>query len=203
MRLSEHTYRTIASIRGPLIFVNRVISARIGETVKVLFPDERRMDGEVLKIDGETVLIQLYGETRGLDVKTSSVVFTETVKKAPLSLDVVGRVLNGSFQPRDGLPLYIPEKWSAITAAPINPSARARPQEFIETGFSCLDGLTTLVKGQKLPVFSCAGLPSKELVAGILKNARLAEKGKKFVIVFAALGLTFREYSFYMGVLET
>jgi V/A-type H+/Na+-transporting ATPase subunit B len=203
MHLAEHTYRTIATIRGPLIFVNRVISARIGETVKVLFPDGRRMEGEVLKIDGETVLIQLYGETRGLDVKTSSVVFAETVKKAPLSLDVVGRVLNGSFQPRDGLPLYVPEKWATITGAPMNPSARARPEEFIETGFSCLDGLTTLVKGQKLPVFSCAGLPSKELVAGILKNARLAEKGKKFVIVFAALGLTFREYSFYMGVLET
>ncbi len=212
MRLSEHIYRTILSVGGPLLFVDRVFSARIGEVVQIIYPDGRRMEGEVLKIDGQTVLVQVYGETRGLDVDASSVVFTETVRTAALSPEIIGRVFNGSFQPVDGMPLFIPEKRSPITGSPINPSARARPEEFIETGFSCIDGLNTLVKGQKLPVFSCAGLPSKEMVAQILKDARLAEipsgpplaKGGRggFTVVFAALGLTFREYSFYMKVLR-
>jgi V/A-type H+-transporting ATPase subunit B len=174
MRLSEHIYRSISSIRGPLLLVEKVFSARIGEVVRVLFPDDRSMDGEVLKIDGKTVLIQVYGDTRGLDVGNSSVVFTDSVKKAPLSIDIIGRVFNGSYLPIDGAPMFIPEKLEPVTGFPINPSARARPEEFIETGFSCIDGLNTLVKGQKLPIFSCAGLPSKEVAAGILKNSRLA-----------------------------
>jgi V/A-type H+-transporting ATPase subunit B len=202
MRLSEHIYRTISSIGGPLVFVDKVFSARIGEVVTIVYPDNRRMDGEVLKIDGETVLIQVYGDTRGLDVEASSVIFSETVKLAPLSPDVIGRTFNGSFLPMDGMPLFIPEKQAPITGFPINPSARARPEEFIETGFSCIDGLNTLVKGQKLPIFSAAGLPSKEMAAGILRNARLADEARRFVVVFAALGLTFREYSFYRTVLQ-
>jgi V/A-type H+-transporting ATPase subunit B len=202
MRFSEHIYRTISSVRSSLVFVERVFNARIGEVVGIIYPDGRRMDGEILKIDGQTVLIQVYGETRGIDVGATSIVFTETVKMAPLALEVVGRVFNGSYLPLDGLPMFIPEKRALITGFPINPSARARPEEFIETGFSCIDGLNTLVKGQKLPIFSCAGLPSKEMAAGILKNARLAEKEKRFVVVFAALGLTFREYSFYVSVLQ-
>lgn len=202
MRLSEHIYRTISSVGGPLVFVDRVFNARIGEVVGIIYPDGRRRDGEILKIDGQTVLIQVYGETRGLDVGATSIVFTETVKTAPLSLEIVGRAFNGSYLPMDGLPMFIPEKRAPITGFPINPSARARPEEFIETGYSCIDGLNTLVKGQKLPIFSCAGLPSKEMAAGILKNARLAEKEKRFAVVFAALGLTFREYSFYLNVLQ-
>lgn len=202
MRLSEHIYRTISSIRGPLLFVEKVFSARIGEVVRIIYPDGRSMDGEVLKIDGDVVLIQAYGETRGLDVGKSSVIFTDSVKKAPLSIDIIGRVFNGSFMPIDGMPMFIPEKLAPVTGFPINPSARARPEEFIETGFSCIDGLNTLVKGQKLPIFSCAGLPSKEVAAGILKNSRLAGEKRGFVVIFVALGLTYHDYSFYMKVLE-
>jgi V/A-type H+-transporting ATPase subunit B len=228
MRLSEHIYRTISSIRGPLMFVEGVFSARVGEVVGVVYPDGKEMEGEVLKIDKDSVLIQVYGETRGLDVSNSSVVFSDAVKKAPLSPDIIGRVFSGSFQPLDGAPMFIPEKWSPVSGFPINPSARARPEEFIETGFSCIDGLNTLVKGQKLPIFSCAGLPSKELAAGILKNAKTVRlrhpelsSGSKempetfryrdigassqtegFVVVFVAVGLTFHEYSFYTRVLE-
>lgn len=174
----------------------------MGEAVRIIYPDGRQMDGEILKIEGRTVLIQVFGETRGIDIGSTKVVFTETVKTAPLSSEIIGRIFNGSCNPIDGLPLFIPEKRAPITGFPINPSARARPEEFIETGFSCIDGLNTLVKGQKLPIFSCAGLPSKEMAAGILRNARLKEPGKAFVVVFAALGLTFREYSFYLDVLN-
>ncbi len=202
MRLLEHIYRTISSIRGPLLLVENVFSARMGEVVRILSPDNREMDGEVLKIEGDTVLIQVYGETRGLDIENSSVVFTDSIKKASLSLDIIGRIFNGSSIPIDNLPMFIPEKLAPVTGFPMNPSARARPEEFIETGFSSIDGLNTLVKGQKLPIFSCAGLPSKELAAGILKNAALKGEKDKFVVVFVAIGLTYHEYSFYRSILE-
>jgi len=202
MRLSEYIYSTISSIRGPLLFVEKVFSARVGEVVRIRFPEGKEMEGEVLKIDGDTVLIQAYGETRGLDIGNSSVVFTDSVKRAPLSLDVIGRVFSGSYTPIDGAPMFVPEKWVPVTGYPINPASRARPEEFIETGFSPIDGLNTLVKGQKLPIFSSAGLPSKELAAAILKNSRLGSETGGFVVVFVAVGLTYYEYSFYTRVLE-
>jgi V/A-type H+-transporting ATPase subunit B len=209
MRLSEHIYTSISSIRGPLLFVEGVFSARVGEVVKVVFPGGEEMEGEVLKISGDSVLVQVYGETRGLDIGHSSVVFSDAVKKAPLSPDLIGRVFSGSFRPKDGMPMFVPEKWMPVTGYPMNPASRARPEEFIETGFSCIDGLNTLVKGQKLPIFSCAGLPSKELAAGILKNARSTSRGDEghgaaegFVVVFVAVGLTFHEYSFYKDTLD-
>jgi len=204
MRLSEHSYRTVASVAGPLLFVEGVLAARAGEHVRVRYPDGREADGEVLEIREGTVLIEVYGDPHGLDIENTTVVMTDSVKRAPLSPDVIGRVFDGSFRPADGRPMFVPEKWAPITGFPINPASRARPLEFIETGYSAIDGLNSLVKGQKLPIFSCPGLPSKELAAGILRGARLAEAGggaKEFVVVFAALGLTFHEYSFYMRVL--
>lgn len=214
MRFSEHRYKTISSIAGPLLFVQGIFSARIGEVVKVLTPDNRQIDGEVLQITGDTALIEVFAETRGLDIEKTSVVFTDSVRKAPLSPEIIGRVFNGSFAPVDGLPMFIPEKRAPITGLPMNPTARARPEEFIETGLSVIDGLNTLVKGQKLPVFSCSGLPSKEVVAAILRNARVISDpaiphgdkttaaGGDFIVIFAALGLTFREYSYYMNTLR-
>ncbi len=202
MRLSEHTYRTIRTIAGPLLFVEQVQSARIGEVVRVVLPDGRLTDGEVLEIDGRTVLVEVYGTTQGLDIEQTTVTFTDAIKKVPLSPDIIGRVFNGSFEPLDGAPLFIPERWMPLTGAPLNPVARARPADFIETGVTAIDGLNTLVRGQKLPIFSCAGLPSKEVVAFILRNARLARADRTFVVVFAALGLTFHEYSFYQAVLD-
>ena len=202
MRLSEHIYRTISTVAGPLLFVQNVQAARIGEVVTIHDPDGGHREGEVLELDGDTALIEVYGGTRGLDIERTSVSFTDAIKKVPLSPDIVGRIFDGSFGPRDGLPMFIPEKWTPIIGAPINPAARARPQDFIETGLSAIDGLNTLVRGQKLPVFSCAGLPSKEVVAFILRNARLADSDRKFIVVFAALGLTFHEYSFYLKTLE-
>ncbi len=207
MRLSEHTFSTMSSIQGPLLFVEKVMEVRMGEVVTIIFPDGDTMEGEVLKIEGTTVLIQIFGESRGLDMDNSQVVFTDAIKQAPLSLDMLDRVFNGSFQPIDNAPMFLPDKWVPVSGFPMNPAARARPEEFIETGFSTIDGLNTLVKGQKLPIFSCAGLPSKEMAAGVLKNARLAagassRMGEGFIVVFVALGLTFHEYSFYRRTLE-
>ena len=137
-------------------------------------PTVRHLEAEVLEIEGDTVLVEVYGGTQGIEIQRTTVSFSDAIKKVPLSADIVGRVFNGSFQPKDGALMFIPEKWKPITGAPINPAARARPEDFIETGFSPIDGLNTLVRGQKLPVFSAAGLPSKEVVASILKNSRLA-----------------------------
>ncbi|HEY6893782.1 MAG TPA: hypothetical protein VI258_06425, partial [Rhodanobacteraceae bacterium] len=204
MRLSEHRYSTIATVQGPLVFVDRVVEARMGETVSIAFPDGHVADGEVLKIDADTVLIQLVGDSRGLDVERSSVVFTDIVKRAPLSLDALNRVFGGSFQPIDGLPMFVPERWAPISGVPLNPTARARPEEPIETGFSTIDGLNTLVRGQKLPIFSTAGLPSKEIAASIVEHARTGTSGSAgaFVVVFVALGLSYHEYAFYRDSLE-
>ncbi|MBW6521328.1 MAG: V-type ATP synthase subunit B [Desulfoarculaceae bacterium] len=203
MRLAEHRYKTISSIRSQLLMVEQVAAVRLGEVVRVVGPDGRSQEGEVLLIDGHTVLIQIFGECRGLDLRESTVIFTDAIKQAPLSLHMLNRVFNGSFLPLDGLPTPLPEKWVPVAGVPINPTSRARPEEFIETGFSAIDGLNTLVKGQKLPIFSCAGLPAKEIAAAILKNCTMTGtgQGRKQAVVFVALGLSHYEYSFYMETL--
>ena len=206
MRLSRHSYSTLRSIQGPLVFVEKVLEARMGEVVTIVFPDGRETEGEVLRIERDTVLIQVVGDSRGLDMDRTRVVFTDAVKRAPLSLAALNRVFSGSFRPLDGLPMFVPDRWVPVAGLPMNPVARARPQEMIETGFSTIDGLNTLVKGQKLPIFSCAGLPSREVAAGILEHARSAAATSgamaQSVVVFVALGLAHHEYAYYRQTLE-
>ncbi|MFO1392325.1 MAG: V-type ATP synthase subunit B [Steroidobacteraceae bacterium] len=206
MRLSQHSYGTLQSIQGPLVFVDAVLESRMGEVVTIAFPDGHEAEGEVLRIDGDTVLIQVIGDSRGLDLDHSRVVFTDVVKRAPLSLAVLNRSFGGSFQPIDDLPMFLPEKWAPVAGFPLNPTARERPQEMIETGLSCIDGLNTLVKGQKLPIFSCAGLPAGEIAARILQQAQTsgagAQASARSTVVFVALGLTYHEYAFYRRTLE-
>ncbi len=202
MRLAEHKYRTTSRIAGQLLHVESVHSARIGEVVRVTGSDKTELEGEILEVKKGSVLIQIFGETRGLNLKNAEIIFTDTIRQVPLSRDILGRRFNGSFRPIDGLPMFIASEWRPARGYPVNPVCRLRPEEFIETGISAIDGLNTLVKGQKLPVFSCAGLPAKELVAQILKHAQLRESSKSFAVIFVALGLTFQEYSFYLDALE-
>jgi V/A-type H+-transporting ATPase subunit B len=202
MRLAEHKYRTTSRIAGQLLNVENVHAARIGEVVKVIGPHDNIIEGEILEIVNGNILIQLFGETRGLNTQNMEILFTDTIRQVPLSGDILGRRFNGSFEPLDGLPMFYASELRPARGYPINPVARLRPEEFIETGISTIDGLNTLVKGQKLPIFSCAGLPAKELVAQILQNARLRESSKKFAVIFVALGLTFHEYSFYLEALQ-
>jgi len=201
MRLAEHRYQTVCAVRGPLLFLERVFSARLGELVSIRAPDGRQLEGEVLKVSTDQVLVQVFGGTHGLDTRQTTVTFYDAVKRAPLGAACLGRVFDGSFRPRDGLPMYIPERWTPVLGQPINPVARAHPEEFIETGFSTIDGLNTLVKGQKLPVFTCAGLPARELTDQLLRQARLPD-GRPFVLVFVAIGLTHFEYQYYRRTLE-
>lgn len=208
MRLSEHSYNTICTIQGPLLYLDNILNVRMGEIVEIRFHSGQALEGEVLKIEGDSVLVQVFGESRGLELRRSRVVFTDSLKQAPLSTDMLNRVFSGSFRPRDELPMYIPEQWAPIAGKPINPAARGCPEEFIETGISAIDGLNTLVKGQKLPIFSCAGLPAKELVGDILRQARTAQNGTadktgQFQVVFVALGLTHHEYNYYFQTLQS
>ena len=207
MRLGRHSYSTILSIQGPLLFLDRVIEARMSEVVRITFPDGHEAEGEVLKIEGDVVLIQVIGESRGLDADHTRVAFTDAIKQAPLSLAVLNRAFDGSFRPIDGRPMFIPDRWAPVSGLPLNPVARLRPEDLIETGVSAIDGLNTLVKGQKLPIFSCAGLPSREIAAGILEHARAGTTGASVgsrgsVVVFVALGLTYHEHAFYQQALE-
>ncbi len=202
MRLSEHKYRTTSRIAGQLLYVDNVHAARMGEVVKIVGPGNIAFEGEILEITGGNILIQLFGETRGLNTENIEIIFTDSIRQVPLSRDILGRRFNGSFEPLDGLPMFYASEWRPARGYPINPVARLKPEEFIETGISAIDGLNTLVKGQKLPIFSCAGLPAKELVAHILQNARLRDSSKRFAVVFVALGLTFHEYSFYLEALQ-
>ena len=206
MRLSRHSYSTLRSIQGPLVFVEKVLEARMGEVVTIVFPDGHEIEGEVLRIERDTVLIQVVGDSRGLDMDRTRIVFTDSVKRAPLSPAVLNRVFSGSFRPLDGLPMFVPDRWAPVAGLPMNPVARARPQDMIETGFSTIDGLNTLVKGQKLPIFSCAGLPSRELAAGILEHARsiatAAGEAATSLVVFVALGLAHHEYAYYGQALQ-
>jgi len=202
MRLAEHKYRTTSRIAGQLLHVENVHAARIGEVVRVVGPDNIELEGEILEVAKGNVLIQLFGETRGFNLENSEIIFTDTIRQVPLGKDILGRRFNGSFQPIDGLPMFLASEWRPARGYPINPVCRLRPEEFIETGISAIDGLNTLVKGQKLPIFSCAGLPAKELVAQILQNAKLRESSKSFAVIFVALGLTFHEYSFYLEALQ-
>jgi V/A-type H+-transporting ATPase subunit B len=202
MRLAEHKYRTSSRIAGQLLHVENVHAAMIGEVVRVIGPDDYELEGEILEVTKGNVLIQLFGETRGLNLENAEIIFADTIRQVPLSKEVVGRRFNGSFKPIDDLPMFLASEWRPARGYPINPVSRLRPEEFIETGISAIDGLNTLVKGQKLPIFSCAGLPAKELVAQILQNAKLRESSKSFAVIFVALGLTFQEYSFYLEALQ-
>lgn len=200
MRLAEYRYSTVQGIRSQLLFVGQVEAVRMGEVVRVIAPDGRELEGEILTVHKNDVLIQVFGECRGLDIHNTTVVFTDTIKQTPLSPTMLNRVFSGSMQPLDNKHMFVPERWWPAGGFPLNPTLRESPREFIETGISAIDGLTTLVKGQKLPIFSCAGLPSRQMVADILKYSR-TPKGN-FVVIFVALGLTHHEYAFYMRTLE-
>lgn len=200
MRLFKEGYKTIEKITGPLIFVNKVASAGIGEIVRITsnFGEDY---GQILQIDDDLCLIQVFGETIGLAPNNTVVWLERDVIKVPLGISLQGRILNGRAVPIDeGGPISCVEKWSPIQGYIINPWRRKSPREFIETGISAIDFMNTLVKGQKLPIFTGSGLPANKLAAQIAKYARTStssDNAPPFLVVFAAIGITQREASFF------
>jgi V/A-type H+/Na+-transporting ATPase subunit B len=195
-------YRTLSYVTGPLIFVENVHGVAYDEMVAIRMPDGSHRSGQVLEVSGTTAVIQVFEGTQGIDIDATEVRFLEEVARIDVSPDLLGRVLNGTGAPIDGGAPIIPERRLPMTGAPINPYTREKPADFIETGISAIDGLNTLVRGQKLPIFSGSGLPANELAAQIIRQARV-KSGEEFAIVFGAMGITHRESAYFMNQFES
>jgi V/A-type H+-transporting ATPase subunit B len=192
-------YMTISSISGPLVVVDKIIDVTYAELVEVQFANGQVRRGKVLEISQDKALVQMFEGTIGLDVRDSKVRFLGRTQELAVSPDLVGRIFDGAGRPRDAGPPIIAQKRLDINGDPINPSSRAYPSEFIQTGISTIDGMNPLVRGQKLPIFSGAGLPHARLTAQIARQARVLGKEENFAVVFGALGITFEEADFFMN----
>ena len=190
-------YRTIREVAGPLMLVDQVEGVKYDELVEIEQSDGRIRRGKVLEINRDRALLQLFEGSQGLRISDSSAKFLGHSIELSVAPDMLGRVFDGMGRPIDGGPELIPEKRLDINGAPINPAARDYPNEFIQTGVSAIDGLNTLVRGQKLPVFSGSGLPHANLAAQIARQARVRGTGEGFAVVFAAVGITFEEADFF------
>jgi V/A-type H+-transporting ATPase subunit B len=195
-------YQTVHYVSGPLIFVERPKEISFGETAQIVLPDGEIRTGQILDIAEDIAIVQVFEGTRGIDSHVTTVRFTGQSPLIDVSYDMLGRVLNGVGRPRDGGPAIIPEARLDIAGMPINPYSRDKPAEFIQTGISAIDALNTLVRGQKLPIFSGAGLPANQLAAQIAKQAKVLGGGENFAVVFAAMGITYKEASFFMKEFE-
>ncbi len=191
-------YNTITEIAGPLVILEHVDHATIEELVEVELPNGEQRRGKVLEVNRNRVLVQIFEGTRGVDIAKTKVRFLGKSLELAVSPDILGRIFNGLGTPIDDGPAIIPEKKLDINGDPINPYARVYPQDFIQTGISAIDGLNTLVRGQKLPIFSGFGLPHSELAAQIARQATVPGKEGAFAIVFAAMGITFEEANYFI-----
>lgn len=197
MSLMLREYRTITKIAGPLLFVEAVTGVGFGELVRIAVPDGSERRGQVLEISDKIAVVQVFEGTSGLDVEKTAVRFAGETIKLSVSSDMLGRVMDGSGNPIDGGPNIIPEDYWDVHGAPINPYARTYPREFIQTGISAIDGMNTLVRGQKLPFFSGAGLPHNAVAAQVARQAQVRGSGETFSTVFAAIGITADEARFF------
>jgi V/A-type H+-transporting ATPase subunit B len=199
--LYQRAYRTANYIAGPLVFVENVHEVGYGEMVELVTPDGSKRNGQVLESSENYVVVQVFEGTQGIDIAKTTISFKNEVAKIAVSPDLLGRVLSGRGEPIDGGPPVLEEDRLPVMGAPLNPFARAQPQDFIQTGISAIDGLNTLVRGQKLPLFSGAGLPASEVIAQIIRQAQVGG-GEEFAIVFAAMGITNREAAFFRQEFE-
>lgn len=192
-------YRTIKEVVGPLMLVEDVSGVKYDELVEIVQADGSIRRGRVLEINGDKALLQLFEGSQGLRIADSKARFLGKSIELDVAPDMLGRVFDGMGKPMDDGPALIPEKHLDINGMPMNPTARDYPSEFIQTGISAIDGLNTLVRGQKLPVFSGSGLPHANLAAQIARQARVLGTDEKFAVVFAAVGITFEEADFFIS----
>lgn len=191
-------YRSIQEIAGPLMLIRDVEGVTYGELGEIELANGETRRCKILEIDGTNALVQLFESSAGINLADSKVRFSGHQMELGVSEDMLGRVFDGLGNPIDGGPEIIPEKRLDVNGAPMNPAARDYPSEFIQTGVSAIDGLNTLVRGQKLPIFSASGLPHAELAAQIARQAKVLGKDEKFAVVFGALGITFEESNFFV-----
>jgi V/A-type H+-transporting ATPase subunit B len=191
-------YKTIKEVAGPLMLVEHVEGVKYDELVEIQIQTGEIRRGRVLEVSGDKALVQLFEGSQGININDSKVRFLGHSLELPVSMDLLGRVFDGLGRPKDGGPKIIPDKRMDIAGSPINPAARDYPSEFIQTGISAIDGLNTLVRGQKLPVFSASGLPHSRLAAQIARQAKVLGSDSNFAVVFAAIGITFEEADYFI-----
>ncbi|MBQ6525719.1 MAG: V-type ATP synthase subunit B [Clostridia bacterium] len=191
-------YRTIQEVSGPLMIVRDVENVTFNELGEIELANGETRRCRVLEVDGTNAVVQLFESSTGINLEESKVRFSGRQMELGVSEDMLGRVFDGLGRPIDGGPEIIPEKRLDVNGAPMNPAARAFPAEFIQTGISAIDGLNTLVRGQKLPIFSASGLPHMNLAAQIARQAKVLGKDENFAVVFAALGITFEESNYFV-----
>lgn len=195
--MSAVEYRRVSSAEGGLLTVSGVGGVAFGDRVRIRDHRGVKRNGQVIRCSADDVLVQVFESTEGLDLQNSWVRFLDTAMAIRVSPSLTGRVFNGIGEPRDGRPPIVEGELRNINGAPINPSARAYPREFIQTGISAIDGLNALVRGQKLPIFTASGLPHNQLAAQIVRQARLPEEDSHFTIVFAAMGVSYADARFF------
>jgi len=200
MKIKQYT--TVKELTGPLMLVEKVSGISYEELVEIELANGEKRRGRVLEVTSQTALVQLFERATDLGIEGTQVKFLGKGIQLDVSEDLVGRVFDGWGRPRDGGAKIIPEKRLDISGSPINPESRAYPEEFIQTGISAIDGLNTLSRGQKLPIFSGAGLPHIQLAAQIVRQAKVLGKEEEFGIVFAAMGITFEEANFFISNFE-
>ena len=200
-------YETINEISGPLVYAEVDEPIGYDEIVEIETDDGRTLRGQVLESSDGLVAIQVFEGTSGID-RNASVRFLGETLKMPVTEDLLGRVMDGTGQPIDGGPEIVPESREDIIGAAINPYSREYPEEFIQTGVSAIDGMNTLVRGQKLPIFSASGLPHNDLALQIARQASVPEEeedgddGSEFAVIFGAMGITQEEANEFMDDFE-
>ncbi len=199
--LITRSSRSVTGIAGPLLFVEGAAQARLGEVVHIRSDGAPTRRGQVIEVSLNHAVVQVLEDTQGLGPARAEVTFSGEVATLPVGRSMLGRTFNGTGEPRDGWPPILPEAVLPITGAAMNPVSRNKPCEFIETGVSAIDGLNTLVRGQKLPIFSAAGLPAPQLAAHIVTEAKV-QSGEPFAVVFAAMGIPYREADYYLDALS-
>ena len=195
LHLTDH--RDVRRVAGPLVVVEGAIGIAFGDLVEVVDDDGVAREGQVLEVDDTRAVVQVLGGTSGIGLANAAVRTRARPAVTGVGLDMLGRVLDGAGRPRDGGPDPILDAYRAVNGLPLNPVARTHPDQFIETGISAIDGLNTLVRGQKLPIFSAAGLPAPELAARIATQAHVLGEDEDVLVVFAAMGVTRREADFF------
>lgn len=201
-KLLKKEYTDVSYISGPLLFVNNAPDLAYNAIVNIDDGAGRVRGGQVIDVSDETTILQVFEESSGLNLASTTVNLVEDVARLGVSKEMIGRRFNGSGKPIDGLPEVVAEKRLPIGGAPINPVARRKPEEFIQTGISTIDTLMTLVRGQKLPIFSGSGLPANEVAAQIARQSKVVGEDSEFAVVFAAMGVTQREMTFFTQEFE-
>ena len=200
--MSNVSFKTLAKIAGPLIFVKGVDNAAYGEMVEIKLPDGERLPGQVLDTSQGLAVIQVFGPTIGLSTTGTSTKFLGETATLAVSDEMLGRVFDGLGNPRDNGPKIVSKEKLDLVGAGINPYSREEPSEFIQTGISNIDGMNTLVRGQKLPIMSASGLPHNQLAAQIARQAKVLGTGESFSVVFAAIGITSEESNYFIKQFE-